>query len=170
MRIVLVTGKGGVGKTTVAAATALRAADAGHRTLVLSTDPAHSLADAFEVALGDEPRHLSGDLDGQQIDTQSRLEAYWGEIRDQLMAILDWGGVRGLEAEEFLVFPGMDELFALVEVQRHAASGHYDTLIVDCAPTAETLRLLSLPEVLSLVLRSRIPHPEASHEGSSTRC
>ena len=149
MRIVLVTGKGGVGKTTVAAATALRAAEAGHRTLVLSTDPAHSLADAFDVPLGDEPRHITRDLDGQQIDTQSRLEAYWGEIRDQLMAILDWGGVRGLEAEEFLVFPGMDELFALVEVQSHAASGLYDTLIVDCAPTAETLRLLSLPEVLS---------------------
>ena len=149
MRIVLVTGKGGVGKTTVAAATALRAAEAGHRTLVLSTDPAHSLADAFDIPLGDEPRYLTVDLDGQQIDTQSRLEVYWGEIRDQLMAILDWGGVRGLEAEEFLVFPGMDELFALVEVQRHAASGHYDTLIVDCAPTAETLRLLSLPEVLS---------------------
>ncbi len=149
MRIVLVTGKGGVGKTTVAAATALRAAEIGHRTLVLSTDPAHSLADAFESELGDEPRRLAVDLHGQQIDTQGRLEAYWGEIRDQLMAILDWGGVSGLEAEEFLVFPGMDELFALVEVQRHAASGRYDTLIVDCAPTAETLRLLSLPEVLS---------------------
>jgi arsenite-transporting ATPase len=149
MRIVLVTGKGGVGKTTVAAATALRAAEAGHRTLVLSTDPAHSLADAFDVSLGDEPRQLTADLFGQQIDTQSRLEAYWGEIRDQLMAILDWGGVRGLEAEEFLVFPGMDELFALVEVQNHASSGRYDVLIVDCAPTAETLRLLSLPEVLS---------------------
>ncbi len=149
MRIVLVTGKGGVGKTTVAAATALRAAEAGHRTLVLSTDPAHSLADAFDQPLGDEPRQLAEGLYGQQIDTQSRLEAYWGEIRDQLMAILDWGGVRGLEAEEFLVFPGMDELFALVEVQRHAVSGLYDALIVDCAPTAETLRLLSLPEVLS---------------------
>jgi arsenite-transporting ATPase len=149
MRIVLITGKGGVGKTTVAAATALQAADTGHRTLVLSTDPAHSLADAFDEELGDQPRRLSADLYAQQIDTQSRLEAYWGEIRDQLMAILDWGGVRGLEAEEFLVFPGMDELFALVEVQRHAASGQYDTLIVDCAPTAETLRLLSLPEVLS---------------------
>lgn len=149
MRIVLVTGKGGVGKTTVAAATALRASAAGHRTLVLSTDPAHSLADAFDASLGDEPRQLAPDLFGQQIDTQSRLEAYWGEIRDQLMAILDWGGVRGLEAEEFLVFPGMDELFALVEVQSHAASGRYDVLIVDCAPTAETLRLLSLPEVLS---------------------
>lgn len=149
MRIVLITGKGGVGKTTVAAATALQSAESGHRTLVLSTDPAHSLADAFEEDLGDQPRRLSADLYGQQIDTQGRLEAYWGEIRDQLMAILDWGGVRGLEAEEFLVFPGMDELFALVEVQRHAASGRYDTLIVDCAPTAETLRLLSLPEVLS---------------------
>jgi arsenite-transporting ATPase len=149
MRIVLITGKGGVGKTTVAAATALQAAESGHRTLVLSTDPAHSLADAFEERLGDDPRRLTADLYAQQIDTQGRLEAYWGEIRDQLMAILDWGGVRGLEAEEFLVFPGMDELFALVEVQRHASSGRFDALVVDCAPTAETLRLLSLPEVLS---------------------
>lgn len=149
MRILLVTGKGGVGKTTVAAATALRAAEAGHRTLVISTDPAHSLADAFDVPLGDAPRPVTIRLSAQQIDTQSRLEAYWGEIRDQLMAILDWGGVRGVEAEEFLVFPGMDELFALIEVERHASGGDFDTLIVDCAPTAETLRLLSLPEVLS---------------------
>ncbi len=149
MRIVLVTGKGGVGKTTVAAATALRAGEAGHRTLVVSTDPAHSLSDAFDVPLADEPRRVAPRLAAQQIDTQARLEAYWGEIRDQLMAILDWGGVRGVEAEEFLVFPGMDELFALIEVHRHASSGEYDALVVDCAPTAETLRLLSLPEVLS---------------------
>lgn len=149
MRIVLVTGKGGVGKTTVSAATALRSADLGHRTLVVSTDPAHSLADAFDVPLGDDPRSVAPRLDAQQIDTQKRLETYWGEIRSQLMAIFDWGGVRGIEAEEFLVFPGMDELFALIEVREHAASGRYDTLVVDCAPTAETLRLLSLPEVLS---------------------
>lgn len=149
MRILLVTGKGGVGKTTTSAATALRAADAGHRTLVVSTDPAHSLADAFDIPLGDEPSQVTDRLDAQQIDTQRRLERYWGEIRDQMMAIFDWGGVRGIEAEEFLVFPGMDELFALVEVRNQAASGAYDVIVVDCAPTAETLRLLSLPEVLS---------------------
>ncbi|MFZ0492886.1 MAG: ArsA family ATPase [Acidimicrobiia bacterium] len=149
MRIVLVTGKGGVGKTTVSAATALRATDLGYRSLVVSTDPAHSLGDAFDVPLGDEPRQVVAGLDAQQIDTQKRLESYWGEIRNQLMAIFDWGGVRGIEAEEFLVFPGMDELFALIEVRAQAISGRYDVVVVDCAPTAETLRLLSLPEVLS---------------------
>jgi arsenite-transporting ATPase len=149
MRIVLVTGKGGVGKTTVSAATALRATDLGYRALVVSTDPAHSLGDAFDVPLGDDPRPVVPGLDAQQLDTQKRLESYWGEIRNQLMAIFDWGGVRGIEAEEFLVFPGMDELFALIEVRAQAISGRYDVVVVDCAPTAETLRLLSLPEVLS---------------------
>ncbi|NOY55000.1 MAG: TRC40/GET3/ArsA family transport-energizing ATPase [Actinobacteria bacterium] len=149
MRILLVTGKGGVGKTTISAATALKATDLGYRSLVVSTDPAHSLSDAFALPLGDEPREIVPGLHAQQIDTQKRLESYWGEIRNQLMAILDWGGVRGIEAEEFLVFPGMDELFALIEVRAQAISGRYDLVVVDCAPTAETLRLLSLPEVLS---------------------
>jgi arsenite/tail-anchored protein-transporting ATPase len=149
MRIVLVTGKGGVGKTTVSASTALRATDLGYRSLVISTDPAHSLGDAFDLPLGDDPREIIPGLHAQQIDTQKRLESYWGEIRNQLMAIFDWGGVRGIEAEEFLVFPGMDELFALIEVRAQAISGRYDVVVVDCAPTAETLRLLSLPEVLS---------------------
>lgn len=149
VRIVLVTGKGGVGKTTVAAATALAAADRGHRTLVSSTDPAHSLADALDVALGDRPTALAPNLRGQQIDTQEQLDRHWGAISDQLLEVLDWGGVGGLEAEEFLVFPGMDELFALLDVNEHARSGEYDAIVVDCAPTAETLRLLSLPEVLS---------------------
>jgi arsenite-transporting ATPase len=157
MRIVLVTGKGGVGKTTVAAATALATADAGDRTLVSSTDPAHSLADAFEVGLGDDPVQLTDRLSGQQIDTQHQLDRYWGSIREQIMSVFDWGGVSGIEAEEFLVFPGMDELFALLEVNRHARSGQYDTIIVDCAPTAETLRLLSLPEVLSWYFEKILP-------------
>jgi arsenite-transporting ATPase len=157
LRIVLVTGKGGVGKTTVAAATALAAADAGHRTLVTSTDPAHSLADALTVRLENEPTRVTDRLDGQQIDTQRQLDRHWGSIRDQLMDVLDWGGAAGIEAEEFLVFPGMDELFALLEVNRHARSGHYDVLIVDCAPTAETLRLLSLPEVLSWYFEKVMP-------------
>jgi arsenite-transporting ATPase len=157
MRIVLVTGKGGVGKTTVAACTALRAADAGHRTLVTSTDPAHSLSDAIGVALGSDPGEVVWNLDGQQIDTQRQLDRYWGSIRRQLMDVLDWGGAGGIEAEEFLVFPGMDELFALLEVNRHARSGAYDVIVVDCAPTAETLRLLSLPEVLSWYFEKVMP-------------
>jgi arsenite-transporting ATPase len=149
MRILLVTGKGGVGKTTVAAATALAAADAGYRTLVTSTDPAHSLADALTVPLGSDPTEIAPNLDGQQIDAQRQLDRYWGSIRRQLMDVLDWGGAGGIESEEFLIFPGMDELFALIEVNQHARSGVYDVVVVDCAPTAETLRLLSLPEVLS---------------------
>lgn len=157
MRIVLVTGKGGVGKTTVAAATALAAADAGMRTLVTSTDPAHSLSDALMVRLESEPSEVVERLEGQQIDTQQQLDRYWGSIRDQLMDVLDWGGAAGIEAEEFLVFPGMDELFALLEVNRHARSGDYDVLVVDCAPTAETLRLLSLPEVLSWYFERVLP-------------
>jgi arsenite-transporting ATPase len=157
MRIVLVTGKGGVGKTTVAACTALRAADAGHRTLITSTDPAHSLADAIGVGLGSDPGQVVENLDGQQIDTQRQLDRYWGSIRRQLMDVLDWGGAGGIEAEEFLVFPGMDELFALLEVNRHARSGAYDVIVVDCAPTAETLRLLSLPEVLSWYFEKVMP-------------
>ncbi|MEX0795397.1 MAG: TRC40/GET3/ArsA family transport-energizing ATPase [Acidimicrobiia bacterium] len=157
MRIVLVTGKGGVGKTTVAAATALAAADAGYRTMVTSTDPAHSLSDALTMSLGSEPTDIADNLQGEQIDTQRQLDKYWGSIRRQLMDVLDWGGAGGIEAEEFLIFPGMDELFALIEVNQHARSGVYDVVVVDCAPTAETLRLLSLPEVLSWYFEKVMP-------------
>jgi arsenite/tail-anchored protein-transporting ATPase len=157
MRIVLVTGKGGVGKTTVAAATALAAADAGYRALITSTDPAHSLADALAIPLGADPSPIVDQLHAQQIDTQRQLDRYWGSIRRQLMDVLDWGGAGGIESEEFLIFPGMDELFALLEVNNHARSGAYDVIVVDCAPTAETLRLLSLPEVLSWYFEKVMP-------------
>jgi arsenite/tail-anchored protein-transporting ATPase len=157
MRIILVTGKGGVGKTTVSAATALRAADLGYTTLVMSTDPAHSLGDAFDMELGDSPSRIVERLDGQQIDTQLRLEEAWGDVRDHLTDLFDWSGLSGIEAEELTVFPGMDELFALATVRDHARSGTYDVIVVDCAPTAETLRLLSLPEVMSWYMDKMFP-------------
>ena len=157
MRVILVTGKGGVGKTTVSAATALASADLGHRTLVMSTDPAHSLADAFQVELGDDPTPVAPNLVAQQIDSQARLEDSWGEVRDHLTELFDWSGLKGIEAEELTVFPGMDEIFALATVRDHTRSGEYDAIIVDCAPTAETLRLLSLPEVLSWYMEKMFP-------------
>jgi len=157
MRIVLVTGKGGVGKTTVAAATAVRAAEMGYRTLVTSTDPAHSLADAFQVKLGDQPTRVVDRLFAQQIDSQERLEESWGEVRDHLTELFDWSGLKGIEAEELTVFPGMDEIFSLASVRDHASSDEYDLIVVDCAPTAETLRLLSLPEVLSWYMEKIFP-------------
>ena len=148
MRILLFTGKGGVGKTTVAAATALRAAEMGLRTAVISTDPAHSLADALDVTLGDRPTAVTSCLWGQELDTRLRFEDAWHDVRKYLMELLDWAGIGAVEAEELAVVPGLDEVFALADIKSFAASGDYDLLVVDCAPTAETLRLLSLPDVL----------------------
>jgi arsenite/tail-anchored protein-transporting ATPase len=149
MRILIFTGKGGVGKTTVAAATAVRAAKSGVKTLVMSTDPAHSLSDAFDVPLGGDPTVVEKNLWGQQIDSQARLEEGWREIQDYVLGIMEWGGVDAINAEELSVIPGLDELFSLTDVKRASEDGSYDLLVVDCAPTAETLRLLSLPDVLN---------------------
>jgi arsenite-transporting ATPase len=157
MRILLFTGKGGVGKTTVAAATAVRAAAAGHRTLIMSTDPAHSLADSFDVPLSSETRQLEDNLWAEQIDAQARLEANWRDIQEFVIAFLNWAGVDAIEAEELSVIPGLDEIFSLTDVKRHVDSGKYDLLIVDCAPTAETLRLLSLPEAMNWYIERIFP-------------
>jgi arsenite/tail-anchored protein-transporting ATPase len=148
MRILLFTGKGGVGKTTVAAATALLTARAGLRTIVCSTDPAHSLADAFDVPLGDAPTEIAPRLHGQQLDARARLEDVWGSVRDYVVTLLDWAGADAVEAEELSVVPGLDEVFALADIREFATCGEYDVVVVDCAPTAETVRLLSLPDVL----------------------
>jgi arsenite/tail-anchored protein-transporting ATPase len=167
VRILLFTGKGGVGKTTIAAATALQAARSGQRTLVCSTDPAHSLGDAFDVPLGDAPAAVPGVAHGalhaQQLDARARLEESWAEVREYMTALLDWAGADAVEAEELAVIPGLDEVFALADIRTHAQSGDYDLLVVDCAPTAETVRLLSLPDVLGWYMQRVFPaHRQAT--------
>jgi arsenite-transporting ATPase len=157
MRVLLFTGKGGVGKTTVAAATAVRAARDGKRTLVMSTDPAHSLGDSFEVEIGGSPTPVAENLHAQQIDAQERLEGNWREIQDYMVEVMNWAGTETLQAEELTVIPGLDEIFALIDVKTHVESGEYDVLVVDCAPTAETLRLLSLPEIMSWYIERIFP-------------
>jgi arsenite-transporting ATPase len=157
MRVILFTGKGGVGKTTVAAATAVRAAGAGLRTLIMSTDPAHSLADAFEVRIGDDPSEIAPNLWAQQIDAQERLEDNWREIQDYMVQVMNWAGTETIQAEELTVIPGIDEIFALIDVKTHVESESYDVVLVDCAPTAETLRLLSLPDIMNWYIERIFP-------------
>jgi len=147
-RIILFTGKGGVGKTTTAAGTATLTARAGQRTLVLSTDAAHSLGDAFGTSFGSEPVEVEPRLWVHQVDAQRRFERSWGEIQGYLVSVLDAAGVDPITAEELTVIPGAEEVLALLELRPHALSGDWDVIIVDCAPTAETLRLLALPEAL----------------------
>ena len=157
MRVLLFTGKGGVGKTSVAAATALRAAREGRRTLVMSTDPAHSLADSFGTELGPQPTSVAPNLHAEQIDAQQRLEDNWRDIRSYLVSLMSWGGVDAVEAEELSVIPGLEEIFSLIDVKRHVEADAHDLLVVDCAPTAETLRLLSLPDALGWYLERIFP-------------
>jgi arsenite-transporting ATPase len=145
-RIILYTGKGGVGKTSVAAATARRCAAAGARTLVLSTDPAHSLADALELPVGRAPTIAGDRLWAQQVQAQEELELHWSAVQSWLGGVLAERGVERIAAEELTVPPGGDELFSLLALKGHAESGEWDTIVVDCAPTGETLRLLSFPD------------------------
>lgn len=153
MRLLLFTGKGGVGKTTLAAATAATLAKHGRRTLVVSTDPAHSLADAFGVPLKSEPTEVERRLEAVQIDSRNLVDAAWSQLRGQLRSALAGAGLDALDAEELTVVPGVDELLALSEVQRLALTKRWHTVVVDCGPTAETLRLLALPEAISAYLR-----------------
>jgi len=147
MRVILMTGKGGVGKTSVAAATGLRCAELGYRTLVLSTDPAHSLADSFDIELGHEPRSVRPNLWGAELDALMELEGNWGAVKRYITQVLQARGLDGVQAEELAILPGMDEIFGLVRMKRHYDEGDFDVLIIDSAPTGTALRLLSLPEV-----------------------
>ena len=145
-RILLYTGKGGVGKTSIAAATALLSAHRGYRTIVLSTDIAHSLADAFDRALGPEPTPIVENLWGQEPDVYHNIGRYWSTIQRYMAELFSWRGLDSVLAEEMTVLPGMDELGNLLWIADHVESGDYDVIVVDAAPTGETLRLLSLPE------------------------
>ncbi len=156
MRIALHTGKGGVGKTTMSAATAIAAADAGHRTLLLSTDPAHSVSDVLGVQVGADPAPVAGvsGLWAAQVDTRIRFEQAWSDIRRYLVDVLAARGVADVQAEELTVLPGADEIVALLEVHRYAtgsfvgSSGGFDVIVVDCAPSGESLKLLAIPETV----------------------
>jgi arsenite-transporting ATPase len=156
-RTLLLTGKGGVGKTTVAAATAVHLARRGVKTLVLSTDQAHSLGDALARPLGPVPQEVEPGLFGLQVDPRARLESHWRHVQEHLVAALDELGVDRVAAEELTVLPAAEEVLALLELRDQVRSGTFDAVVVDCAPTAETLRLLALPEALSLYLARAVP-------------
>lgn len=161
MRILLFTGKGGVGKTTLAAATAARVADRGGKVLAISTDPAHSLGDALAAPLAAEPAEVEvgggASLHAAEIHTRTLVDQAWDELREHLRTLLAGAGLSDLDAEELTSLPGAEELLALTEVQRLAASGLWEAVIVDCGPTAETLRLLALPETASDYLERLFP-------------
>lgn len=157
MRLVLFTGKGGVGKTTMAAASSALIASRGQKVLLVSTDPAHSLADALRTPLASEPVDVDAGLSVMQVDTQARFEQSWAVLRRYLVDLLGRGGVGAMAAEELTVLPGAQEMLALIAVRDQAASGRWDAVVVDCAPTAETLRLLALPRALQWYLERILP-------------
>jgi arsenite-transporting ATPase len=157
LRTILYTGKGGVGKTSVAAATALKASLAGKKVLVMSTDPAHSLADVFDTEIGQDPKEMAPGLWAQEMDYTSMIEESWSEIQAYMTALFEWQGADTLAAEELAMLPGMDELFGLLMVRRHNQEGRYDALILDAAPTGETLKLLSLPDHMSWYVEKIFP-------------
>jgi arsenite-transporting ATPase len=157
VRIILNTGKGGVGKTSISAATALRLAERGYRTVVLSTDAAHSLADSFDVPLGPEPVEIAPNLWGQEIEVLHELDQHWSRLQEYMNTLLTSQGLEGVVAEEMTVIPGAEELAGLVRITQHEKSGQFDVVIVDCAPTADTLRLLSFPDAARWWLEKIFP-------------
>lgn len=161
MRVILYTGKGGVGKTTVAAATALRLAGDGRRVLAMSTDPAHSLGDSLRVRLGNEPTRVAENLDALEIDAMAENDKAWESLRTYLGRLVATGGTADLADQEMLLLPGLAELFSLLRVLDYAESDAYDVIVVDCAPTGETLSLLHYPERLNRLFATALPTKRA---------
>ncbi|MEO0473006.1 MAG: TRC40/GET3/ArsA family transport-energizing ATPase [Bacteroidota bacterium] len=157
MRILLFTGKGGVGKTTTAAATALQAAKKGLKTLVISTDPAHSLSDALNLELKPEPTEIAPNLYGQEFDVYYSMKKYWGNMQELMRTIFRWQGMDNVVAEELSVLPGMEEASAFLWIEKFYEEDEYDLLVIDSAPTGETLTLLSLPQVTQSWLTKAFP-------------
>ena len=157
MRIILFTGKGGVGKTSISAATAIRSAQLGHRTIVVSTDPAHSLGDSFDQTIGPEPVQLAPNLWAQEIDLLHQMEQNWSTVQQYLATLFAWQGMDGLVAEEASILPGMEELASLLQIGSLADSGAYEVIVVDMAPTGATLQLLALPEMATWYIEKIFP-------------
>lgn len=147
MRIIFYTGKGGVGKTSVAGATALRCAEFGHKTLVMSVDLAHSLADSLDVVLDTHPKKVADNLWAQEVNALDELERHWGKMQRYISTVLATRGVDDIVAEESSTLPGLEELTSLIKLKQHAESGEFDVIVVDCAPTGETMQLFAFPEV-----------------------
>jgi arsenite-transporting ATPase len=147
MRIILYTGKGGVGKTSVAAATACKIAKEGKRVLIMSTDAAHSLSDSFDIKLSNKPTNVSKNLDALEVDAILENEVVWGKIKVYIEMLMLSKSGNNIEIEELLVFPGLEDLLSLLKIKQLHDEGNYDVLIVDCAPTGETMALLKFPEL-----------------------
>lgn len=156
-RIILFTGKGGVGKTTLSSATAVYLAELGKKTLVVSVDPAHSLSDVFEIELSPEPREIYPNLYAQEIDVYYSVEKFWGKLQEYLKSLLKWQGVEEVLSEELAILPGMEEVCSFLWINQHFTEGKFDVIIVDSAPTGETLRLLSLPDSASWWIKRVLP-------------
>ena len=157
MRVILYTGKGGVGKTSIAACTAAHIAARGKRVLIVSTDEAHSLSDSFDIKLGNSPKEIAENLYGMEIDTVIENEMAWGNIKAYFKQLLTLKAKDGIETEELLVFPGLGELLSLIKIKEIYDEGLYDVLIVDCAPTGETMSLLKFPDVFRWWMEKLFP-------------
>ncbi|MEZ5402037.1 MAG: ArsA family ATPase [Bryobacteraceae bacterium] len=164
MRILLYSGKGGVGKTSIAAATGVRLAELGLRTLIMSVDPAHSLGDAFDITSGGlfhdltaEPHPIAPNLDIHEVNIQREIKRHWMQISAYIASVLKTSGLNDIEADEMAIFPGMEELSAMMYVNQFRREGRYDAIVLDCAPTAESLRFISMPTTLDWYMRHIFP-------------